>query len=117
MAVQANLKTLTIDGDQYSPSGEWTLPFGNEVREVQANLDGTTTTKITPEPDVATGGIRVTSASDIHDLQKKTDFTMTAILRNGDIYQISNASIQNHPEIDTEAGSVELEIAGTARFL
>ena len=117
MAIQANLKTLTIDGKQYSPSGEWTLPFGNELRDIQANLDGTNSTKITPEPDVATGGIRVTASKDIFDLQKKTDFTMTAILRNGDVYQISNASVQNHVELDTDAGSVELEIAGTARFL
>jgi hypothetical protein len=117
MAIQANLKTLTIDGDQYSPSGEWTLSFGNESREVQTNLDGTNSTKITPEADIASGSIRISSAKDIFDLQKKTDFTMTAILRNGDIYQISNATIQNHAEVDTDAGAIDLEIAGTARFL
>ncbi len=117
MATQANLKTMTIDGDQWSPSGEWTLGFGNESREVQANLDGTNSTKITPEADVASGSVRVSSAKDAYDLQKKTDFTVTCILRNGDVYQMSNATIQNHVEVDTDSGAVDLEIAGKGRFL
>jgi len=117
MSQQANLKSLTIDSVQYSPSGEWTLGIGASVREVTANLDGSLSTKYTPEPDTASGPIRLPSGSELSALIAKSDITLTAVLRNGDIYQSSGGQVVNHAELSTDGGEVEIEFAGKARFI
>jgi len=118
MAQQANLLTLTINGKQYSASGEWTLPFGGKSRTVEKNLDGTLSEQYVPEPDVATGPVRWPgTASDLQDLADSEGFTATMYLRSGDAYQLTSATVQNHPELDTEGGTVELELAGVGRFV
>ena len=117
MAQQANLKTITIDGVQYSPSGEWTLQFGGKAIDTTANLDGTLSEQYTPEPDMASGPIRLNSGKDLQDLVNKSDVTLTAILRNGDVYQSSGGRVINHAELNTDGGEVEIEFAGIARFL
>ena len=117
MSQQANLKALTIDGVQYSPSGEWTLGFGGKSIDATSNLDGTQSEKYVPEPDMASGPIRVSSAKDLQDLVDKSDITMTAILRNGDIYQSSGGRVVNHPELNTDGGEVDIEFSGKGRFI
>jgi hypothetical protein len=117
MSQQANLKSLTIDGQQYSPSGEWTLQFGGEAKELTSNLDGTLSEKVTPEPDMASGPIRVAKAKDLQTLIRKSGITLTAVLRNGDIYQSSGGRVVNHAELNTDGGEVEIEFAGKARFI
>jgi len=114
---QANIKSLTIDGVQYSPSGEWTLPFGNRSIEPSANLDGTTSEKYVPEVDTPSGPIRMNSGKDLQTLVKKSDITLTAVLRNGDVYQCSNGRVTNHPELNTDGGEVDIEFSGIARFV
>jgi hypothetical protein len=117
MAQQANLLTLTIDGKQYSASGEWTMQFGGKSRTVERNLDGTLSEQYVPEPDVASGPIRFASGSDLEELIQSEGFTATMWLRDGTAYQLTGATVQNHPELDTEGGTVELELAGTGRFI
>lgn len=117
MSQQANLKSLTIDGVQYSPSGEWTFQFSSRAKEVTANLDGTLSTKYTPEPDVATGPIRFNSGSDLQALLKKSDITLTGVCRDGSVYQSSGGEVVNHAELNTDDGTVEIEFAGIARFI
>lgn len=117
MSLQANLKSLTIDGQQYSPSGEWSLQFGGESKEVTSNLDGSISTKIIPEADTASGPIRVTSAKALSALVRKSGITLTAVLRNGDVYQSSGGQVVNHAELSTDGGEVEIEFSGKARFL
>ncbi len=117
MAQQANLKSLTIDGVQYSPSGEWTLGFGGKSIDATSNLDGTQSEKYVPEPDVASGPIRLNSGKDLQTLVNKSGITMTAILRNGDVYQSSGGRVVNHAELNTDGGEVDIEFSGIARFL
>ena len=117
MSQQANLKSLTIDGEQFSPSGEWTLQFGGEAKEVTSNLDGTLSEKVTPEPDTASGPIRVASAKALQTLAKKSNITLVAVLRNGDIYKSSGGRVVNHAELATDGGEVEIEFVGKAMFI
>ncbi len=117
MAQQANLKTLSIDGIQYTPSGEWTLQAGGKTIEISMNLDGTTSDKYTPEIDTASGPIRFSTSKDVQDLMNKSNVTLTAILRNGSVYQCSAGRVVNHVELNTDDGTVEIEFAGKGRFL
>jgi len=117
MASQANLLTLTIDGKQYSASGEWTYSFGGKSRTVDRNLDGTLSEQYVPEADVASGPIRFKSGADLEALAASEGFTATMYHRDGTVYQLTTATVQNHLELDTDGGTVELELAGTGRFL
>ena len=117
MSQQANLKTISIDGVQYSPSGEWTLQTGGKSIEPSSNLDETISEKYIPEVDIATGPIRFATSSDLEDLVKKSNVTLTAVLRDGSIYQNSGGRVINHVELNTDDGSIEIEFAGKGRFL
>ena len=123
MGKQANLSRVIVStpdggsGVSLSPSAEWTLGWGGEVREVMKNLDGTLSTQVTPEPDVCSGTVRLSQGSVLEEMFQKEDLTVTCYLRNGDVYQCTNAIIQNHPDLATDGGEVELEFAGNGEFL
>jgi hypothetical protein len=117
MGSQANLKTITINGEQYSPSGEWTLQIGGGSREPRKNLDGTVSYKEVPEVDVWSGNIEDPGGTKLETLRAATSVIVTAYLRNGETRQLTQGIIQNHPETDTDGGEVALEIAGNARAL
>jgi len=117
MAQQANLKKLSIDGTEFSPSGEWTLQKGGRSRDVRKNLNGTIDWKETPEPDVWSGPISWPGGVTVETLLNAESIRATAELRNGSIEQLTQAVVSNHPELDTDGGELTLELSGNSRTL
>lgn len=118
MATRKTVKTLTINGNQVTPSGDASIAVTDFSWEPMDNLDGSTDYKYNPERENSTFPISLDDESRkvITDAQKITGWSTTATFRDDSTVQLSNCAIVTVPSLDGD-GAAEIEIHGSVRWL
>ena len=96
---------LTVDGQNFSARGEFTIRPTTSEREGGANEDGSIWSTYKRVPAEAEGSLDGCNL-DLEDLWNRCDSIVTFHLRNGDIYTFRNARMMGRPELNTGTGEV-----------
>ena len=96
--------TLTVNGQNYSMRGEFTLQPNTFMRETGANEDGSRFSTRKRQLAWAEGSLDGCNLDT--ELWDFCDATVVFVLSSGDIYTYTNAAVEGSPEINTSTGEV-----------
>jgi hypothetical protein len=97
---------LTIDGQQFSPRGAFTLRPTTLEREADSNHDGSLFVTAKPVPAELEGSLSYTDNIDINALSELDGVSVTVELENGDTYVYADATVVGRIELNTETGEI-----------
>ena len=116
MATTATLKNLTLAGYQVQPSDQWVLPLLKFMKETERDIDGSLSRSVKPTVEPATGPIRKPPQAVIDAIQ--TDgWELRAGLWDGTTYSMTDCSVDNPMALNTDGGTIDLEITGNPQLL
>lgn len=95
---------LTVNGQNYSARGEFTIQPNTFMRETGANEDGSAYSTRKRQLAWAEGSLDGCGLDP--NLWDFCDATVTFTLQSGDIYTYTNAMVEGSPEINTSSGEV-----------
>ena len=96
---------MTVEGQNYSARGEFTIRPTTRERDGGSNEDGSIWSTVKRVPAEAEGSLDACGI-DLEDLWKNCSVTVTFHLNNGDIYTFRNSRIMGRPELNTGTGEV-----------
>ena len=111
-ANRIGLLQVQVNGEVFRAKGGWTLTLGTPTGEPVVGADELHGIKITPGVPMIEGEITDSKELDLRAILTLVDGTVTATLRNGKTFVLSDATQTSAGGLSTEEGNIEVQFIG-----